>query len=450
MRNAAWLFGVLLLAAAPRAAWYRGHQPELPPDTYGYLDVAREWRGHRAPDGTWDDRSQLPSNNLAARTPGYPLFLDLVFAATGFARTPSASLANVRPVLPTDVGASARANHLRHFETDENVRAVQAAQHTLGATASALVFDTVSAWGATPTVAVLASLAAIAWNPVWIMTLETTILGETVAGVLLIAATWLASTRRQFGADVAVAVLGALAVLVRPAMAFAAVPTIAYVTYRQRAHAFGAPVVLAAAVVVALLVVNNGVRYGYWGVSSLGGTTFLSHANDHAADLRPPVRDAARRFHPYLAGGSALQYAMATEGGRPFLEVSRDLDRAAIGYVIDHPLWYLRSVAEAVVDFFSPPFRYIGGDHNVLRQHFPAAWAAISVCAMALLVVGVVAVATNVPVTAKLGPAAFLVSAVGTSLLAHTENRRFAAPLVPLVLASGMFLLQRFTRSLMR
>lgn len=448
MRDRAWLVIVVLLAAAPRVAWYRGHQPALPPDTFGYLNVAREWRGQRPPDGLWDDRAQLPSNNLAARTPGYPLFLDLVFALTGYAPTPAASLVNARTVLRPGVGTGAREDHLRHLERDEDVRAVQAAQHAIGVAATAFVFLATAEWSGSAATAAVASLVAVGWNPVWMMTLETSVLGETLAGALLIAAVWLTGTRRSFGADLVSALLCGAAIAVRPAMVFAVVPVVAYAAFEQRRRWFGVPVLAVAGMTVALLVINNGLRYGYWGVSSLGGTTFLSHANDHAAALREPVREAALRFHPYLAGGSSLHYAMATEGGRPFLEVSRDLDRAAVGFAVDHPIWYLTSVIGAIVDFFSPPFRYVGGDFNVLRQRWPRIWTVISVGVTALLVAGLAATVLRITTAAKLGPVAFLVSSVGTSLLAHTENRRFAAPIVPLVLAAGILVVQRALRGL--
>ena len=83
---------MLVLAVLPRVAWYLRHQPVLPPDAYSYLNVAREWRREPAPDYEWDDRAQLPAGNDAARTPGYPLFLDLVFALSGHSPTNEAAL----------------------------------------------------------------------------------------------------------------------------------------------------------------------------------------------------------------------------------------------------------------------------------------------------------------------------------------------------------------------
>jgi hypothetical protein len=80
----------------------------------------------------------------------------------------------------------------------------------------------------------------------------------------------------------------------------------------------------------------------------------------------------------------ALQYTLAVETGRRYLDAEKDVKAAAKAFVVDHPVWY-----------------------------FESAWFA------------------RVPTAVKLGPTIFLVSAVGTSLLANTENRRFAAPLVP-------------------
>src|SRR5262249_47783781 len=138
---------LVLLAGVPRIAWYRTHQPELPPDTYSYLNVAREWRGEHAPLGVWDDRAHMPWDNMGARTPTYPLFLDLIFWAAGRSATPSSALVEPRRLLMNGGSPSqARANHLRHLETDENVKAVQAVQHGLGVLATAVAFLTMVAW----------------------------------------------------------------------------------------------------------------------------------------------------------------------------------------------------------------------------------------------------------------------------------------------------------------
>ena len=72
----------LTVSALPRLAWFATDGPTLSPDSFGYLNVARELRGFDQVHA-WDDKAFLPADNQAARTPGYPLFLNLVFVLVG-------------------------------------------------------------------------------------------------------------------------------------------------------------------------------------------------------------------------------------------------------------------------------------------------------------------------------------------------------------------------------
>jgi hypothetical protein len=103
-----------------------------------------------------------------------------------------------------------------------------------------------------------------------------------------------------------------------------------------------------------------------------------------------------------------------------------------------------------MVDFFSPPLRIISGDLNLVRQRFPSVWRALSACGSLLVLAGIGALFLRVPGAVKLGGAVFLASAIGTSLLARTENRRFAAPVMPLVAMSGAAALHAGSRHLVR
>ena len=437
---------VLMLAAAPRFAWYLSHQPDLPPDSYGYLNVAREWRGERAPAGAWDDRSQLPWDNQATRTPGYALFLDLVFAASGHSPTPEAALVAPRRILVP--GTDVREHHFKHLQTDENVRAVQAAQHILAVAATGIAFLTVILWNGSALAGVVGSLVAIGWNPVWIVTYEPSVMGEILSGALLVVAVWLVSIRPAsvVREHVAAATCG-LAVIVRPAMLFASLPILAYLVWRRRHDPLAASSVLVApAFVLALLFANNGLRYGYWGVTSVAGATLLSHASEHPEGLRDPVRQPAEQFRGDVFGGQPLQYVLSVKGHRRYLDATGEINRAALWFIVDHPRWYFASVASAVADFFSPPLQLVPGSVNVVRNRFPLVWHALSACAVLLMLAGFAALLVRVPAPAKLGPAVFLVSAIGTALMANTENGRFAAPLVPLVLMSGVTVLHQVSQ----
>src|SRR5438046_794288 len=106
----------------------------------------------------------------------------------------------------------------------------------------------------------------------------------------------------------------------------------------------------------------------------------------------------------------------------------------------------MNSVGEAFLEFCSPPLRHVPGDLNVFRQRFPRLWQVLSALGVLLLVAGIFALFVPVPAVVKLGPAVFLLSGIGTALMAHTENRRFAAPVMPLVLMSGAAALHRRKR----
>jgi hypothetical protein len=180
------------------------------------------------------------------------------------------------------------------------------------------------------------------------------------------------------------------------------------------------------------------VRYRYWGVTSLAGATLLSHAVFHPDALREPVRRRAMKYYGNVFAGQPLQYSIVLEDSMPYLEVARQTRAAAIGFIVDHPLLYLRSVADGVREFSGPTIRLFPGDINVLRARAPLVWRGVVVLETLLVLVGVAALIIHLPSAAKLGPLIFVMSALGTSLLAHTENRRFAVPVVPVALMSGV------------
>ena len=120
-----------------------------------------------------------------------------------------------------------------------------------------------------------------------------------------------------------------VAVVVRPAMVFSVLALLAILAWRRRQHDARALAVFAApALLVVLLVANNGLRYGYWGISSITGVTLLSHASRHPEGLREPFTHLAARIRGNQFGGQVLLYARYVEDARPYLEASREIDRA--------------------------------------------------------------------------------------------------------------------------
>src|SRR5206468_7956206 len=100
----------------------------------------------------------------------------------------------------------------------------------------------------------------------------------------------------------------------------------------------------------------NGVRYGYWGISSTTGPTLFSHTVNHPEALRDPIRG---RTIPYKGNVSAgLEIARdLVDPQTSYLAAGQIVGAAAIGFIVDHPILYLQSVAAAVVEFWSPTIR---------------------------------------------------------------------------------------------
>jgi hypothetical protein len=335
---------------------------------------------------------------------------------------------------------------LTHLQTDENVRVVQAVQHVLGVGATCLAFLTIVEWTGSVAAGVLGALVAIGWNPVWIMMFEPAVLTETLAGVLLMVMMWLVSIPSSSSVkEHLAATLCGLAVLVRPAMLVSCTPIVAYLVWRRRGEGVSAArVLIAPMLIVALLIANNGVRYQYWGIASLTGAILMSHVSDHPEGLREPLRALGHHVHNNRFGGQTLQYVMSIDhNNRPYLDIAREVQSGAFAFIVDHPRWYFASVASGILDFFSPPLRLVPGDRNVVRLHFPMLWRLLSVGDVLMLLVGLTAMFVRVSPAVKLAPVIFLVSAVGTALMAHTENQRYAAPIVPLVLMSGVTVVAR-------
>jgi hypothetical protein len=431
---------VLVLATAPRVLWYQSHPPVLTPDGASYLNVAREWRGERLPAGGWDDRAQLPWDNQAARTPGYPLLLNLLFAAAHHSPTPTPALLALQQTRTSEVPSQPREHNLQHLARDENVRVVQAAQHGLGVIAAGLSYLILAAWTGSLGSSVVGALLAVAWNPVWIAVFEPSVRTEITAGVLLLAIVWLLTwpERSLLREQLAAAGCG-LIVIVRPAMVFAIVPILGYLVWRRRNERLRVlnPLIVPA-VLIALLIANNGLRYRFWGIASVDAINVLSHAAEHPEALSAPLRPLASRIRGDRYAGQTVLKALMVEQHASFHDAYDTIRWAAVAYVLAHPYWYAGSVVHAFAEFLSPPLRIFPGDANLVRQHAPFVWNALSACLSMLLLSGVLTAFLPMPAMARLAPVIYLSCAVGAAMTAHTQNMRYAVPVNPLMLMSGV------------
>jgi hypothetical protein len=449
MRHRLALLLVLVVAAAPRLAWYHSHQPWLQPDSFGYLNVAREWRGERPPSDEWDEQSGLPSDNLAARTPGYPLFLNLVFAAMGHTPTPAAALELPRRELVR--GDPARERHLRHLETDENVRAVQAAQLLLGLVITGLAFQTLWLWTGSTLTSAVGSLIAFGLNPIWFGMFEPMLLTETLAAAFLMLAVWLASHRgpRLTTAMLASVACG-LAVVVRPPMLFSTAPIMMFLLWSRRRDVVAAMCVGAPLVVLALaLVVNNGVRYGYWGFTSNTGTYLISHATYHTQLIHEPLRPVAERFWGNYYLGFQIEYYLILVNHVSYYEANRIVRDAAVQFIAEYPRLYAASAFDGMREFCSPTLRLFPGETNWLRDRFPALWRGLIALEALLVFAGVGLFFVRVPQASRLGPLVYIVSAVTVGLMVNAGNRRLSVLFEPLAVMGGVTLLHYGARRIM-
>jgi dolichyl-phosphate-mannose-protein mannosyltransferase len=431
----------LVLSALPRLAWFATHGPSLSPDSFGYLNLARELRGFE-PVHTWDDKAFLPADNQATRTPGYPLFLNLVFALAGHSPSPDEAIQRAaRQHVPP------APRHLQHLATDENVRAVYVSQIVLGILATLFVYATVSRWTGSAAAAMAGSLVAVGWNPVWIVMFEPALLTEVLAASILIVIIWLVARGRDSAlTDLTISVLCGWGVLARPALIFAAVPIIVFVFWT---HGRGAQRFIQTAgpaiALVAGLIVFNGVRYGYWGISSATGATLFSHTVNHPEALRDPIRGRTIHYKGNVSAGLEVQRDLG-DAQTSYLEAGRIVGAAAVAFIVDHPVLYAQSVVAAVAEFWSPTIRLFPYDINIVRMHARWLWFAVVAAEALLTLFGAAALLMRVTPAARLSTAVFVVSSIGAALTAHTENRRFAIPVEPLLFMSATTVVTHLVR----
>ena len=429
-----WWLGLAItvaVATAPRVAWFATHPVELSPDTFGYLNVAREWRGLAQPH-EWDAKAHLPADNQAARTPGYPILLNIIFALSGHSASP--------PDVVDRMGLrGAGSRHLAHLSTDENVRAVHAVQVVLGITAAGIAFALLFRWTQGLVVSCVGALLAVGLNPQWIVVFEPAVLTEITSAWLLLAIVGIVSRERANRLrDLIVSGACGYAVLVRPPMIFAVAPVLVFLIWTRDQNLKSRAAILGPALgLVVSLVVFNGLRYGYWGVTSAAGAFMLTHARAHPEALREPIRETAVRFKNSLFIGQSTLTAL-NEQRQPYLESAKQVQAAALHFILDHPLLYVRSVVPAGVEFWSPNVRMFPADLNIVRAHSLFLWYTIVALESVLTMLSVGVFVWPVAPTARLAASIFIVSSIGVALTAGGEIRRYAMPVEPLRLMCGV------------
>jgi hypothetical protein len=220
-------------------------------------------------------------------------------------------------------------------------------------------------------------------------------------------------------------------------MIFAVGPVVAFLLWthspdRRRAFRTIGP----AAAMVLWLIAFNGVRYGYWGISSMSGANLFSHTMNHPEMLRDPIRERTIHYKGNVTAGVEVERDLI-DPQTSYLEAGHIVGAAALRFIADHPVIYFQSVAAAVAEFWSPTIRLFPYDINIVRTHARWLWFAIVAVEALLTLLGAAALLMRIPPAARLGTAVFVVSSVGVALAAHTENRRYAIPVEPLLFMSA-------------
>ncbi len=440
-----WLPGVLIFAAVVRIIWFAKDTTELSPDGLAYLNLAREIRGVPLP-ADWDPAAWLPRNNQGAKPPGYPLFLNLVFWLAGHGPSPQAVVERLE-------ARGVDAWHLGFIRMEENLRAVQAAQHVLGLLATWLAYATVLRWTGRPWLAAVTAGAAVGLRPSWVAMFEPTILTEALAGTLLLACVWsmtLADQKLGWGWALLASGLGGASVFVRPALIMVPPSVILGVLWmdRRRWLARASLLCLPPVLLIGGLVVSNGITYGYWGLSGSAGLNLTSHFRSHPEafdDLR--IRKLAQEFRDDRGVGIRIVHVLVTHHGLSLPEASALLARQSLGAAFRHPGVYLGSALGGFGEFWSSTEVLLVGREGGLLSRLPRPlWRGYLAVYGLAGGVGLLALLLNAPRAMRVSIGMVLVSAIAISLNARGENIRYAFPFQALLLISAAVLLDRALR----
>jgi hypothetical protein len=172
-------------------------------------------------------------------------------------------------------------------------------------------------------------------------------------------------------------------------------------------------------------------------VTSAAGAFILTHARAYPEALREPIRETAVRFKNSLFIGQSTLTAL-NEQRMPYLESAKMVQAAALHFIVDHPVLYLRSVVPAGIEFWSPNVRMFPAELNIVRAYSLFLWYAIVALEAVLTMLSVGVFFVPAAPTARLAASIFIVSSIGVAITAGGEIRRYAMPVEPLRLMCGI------------
>ena len=351
-----WVALTVCLAAAPRFWVFTRSVPWITADSFTYLNLARVLRGEKVPSG-YDPLALAPRDDQGARTPGYPMFLNLAFALSGWQGTDEGVLWRItrdRKPLPIKLDPY----HERYLKRHENLRAVQLLQHLCGVLATLLAFGILYHWTSSAPFASLGSLVAIGLRPTWILTYEHDIMTETLAATLVVAFFWFvaqAQRRRNWLWLGVSSVVGSVLALVRPNYAFAVPLLFVYWSLRERRNLFADPklaisILLPFCIFVGGWITRNGIKFGTWNLTTWVGVVSY-HFQAHPEAFNDPILRQEINPQDYRAIAHSIGRLMS-KWKVSFPEANRRLVAETKSAIIRHPEIFLRSVLESLGTYY--------------------------------------------------------------------------------------------------
>jgi hypothetical protein len=361
---------VILLSSLPRVYAAFRRVPYLTPDSFSYLNLARVLRGENI------SPFDLHRDDQGFRTPVYPIFLNTIFFLSPKKGTEEAILQRIQ----RHQGFKIDAWHLKFFTQKENLKSVQITQHILGILSTVLLFQLLLSLTGNSLIAFFGALLVIGWNPTWFWGFELAILTEILTATLLLTLLWglckLDQTQEIRPRSLWwVSLLGGLLALTRPQFILATILPLSWWLYKviRKSAVFSwhsvVALLLPPLILVGGWITRNGIRYGFWGISTVTGFNLCIHFTSMKridAFNDKILKQTLYEHIPKCPKCSVKNYRFAIihiapnlmlKWKLPYSALSKKLEKEAFKAIIHHPDIFMKSIITAIITFFKPlPF----------------------------------------------------------------------------------------------
>jgi len=357
-----YLICIVILASLPRIISGVLRIPHLLiDDSYTYLHLARFLRGEPVED------------DQGFRTPGYPLFLNFIFALSGWKGTSQAILDRIQKhqniIIPPQ--------HLKFLQEKENIKLVQIIQHGLGILSTIFLFWLLLSITKHFVISMIGALIAVGWNISWFWNYELYITTETLSATLLLIAIILIRLSEQNKRKICYYLLCSLIVgiliLVHPQFLLAILLPFGFwlLKLSQKETPFNLNValvtILPSILLVGIWILRNYCYYQVFTLSTVTGFNLCGHFTrfkefDAFPDislrriLKRHVVTCPKCLHESEPRGSIyhVKSELMIEWNLSFPAISKRLEKQGFYAIIRQPKVFLLSVSDAIVNYFKP------------------------------------------------------------------------------------------------